>query len=65
MESGSTEIGACYAEIVKVASNADGSARITLDIPEISTSIASKLLELKMHGDECIAVGFTKVVHND
>lgn len=65
MSQAQEEIGACYAEIVKVASNADGSARITLDIPEISTSIASKLLELKMHGNECIAVGFTKVDHND
>ena len=61
MSQAQEEIGACFCEIIKVATNADGSARITLDLPEISTAIVSKLLELKMHGQGYIAVGFTKV----
>jgi hypothetical protein len=65
MSEAQEEIGASFAEIIKVATNADGSARITLDLPEISTKIAAKLLELKMHGQGYIAVGFSKVGENE
>ena len=61
MSQAQEEIGASFAEIVKVATNTDGSARVTLDIPEISTSIAAKLLELKMHGQGYVAVGFSRI----
>ena len=54
------EIGACTAEIIKVATNTDGSARITLDIAEVKAHIAAKLLELKMHGNSYIEVGFVR-----
>ena len=55
-----TEIGESVAEIVKVATNLDGSCRITLDLPEISAELSSKLLELKMHGQSYVGVGFVK-----
>lgn len=54
------EIGASMAEIVKVATNVDGSCRLTLDLPEISAQLSAKLLELKMHGNSYVSVGFAK-----
>ena len=55
------EIGACHAEIVKVATNTDGSCRITLDIPEYNLDVAQKLLQLKMNGGALLQIGIVKV----
>lgn len=43
------KIGSSMAEIVKVATNLDGSCRLTLDLPEISAELSAKLLAMKMH----------------
>lgn len=55
------EIGNCSAEIVKVATNADGSCRVTLDIPEYDHVIASRLMEIKMSGEALLAIGLIHV----
>ena len=58
---GTEEVGSCHAEIVKVSTNADGSCRITLDIPEYNIDICSKLMEIKMSGESLLSLGIIHV----
>jgi hypothetical protein len=59
------EIGFCHAEIVKVASNVDGSCRITLDIPEYNSDIAKALLEIKMSSESLLGLGIVRIQDGD
>ena len=54
-------VGTCHAEIVKVATNVDGSCRLTLDIPEYNHNIAAKLLNIKMSGEALLQLGIVRV----
>lgn len=53
-------IGQCTALINKIQSLKDGGARITLDVPEYSKSVASKLLEISMGANPLIHVTFVE-----
>ena len=56
----SQEIGAALSVINKVQTTADGGARITLDLPSISSDLISKLMTLKLQGRELVMVAFVE-----
>ena len=58
-------IGSSYAEIQKVTTNIDGSARITIDLPEISKKLVSQILELKMSNEPYIHITIVKGNDNE
>ncbi len=56
----SAEIGASNAIIYKIATTIDGGARLTLDLPEYSIDLISKLLQKKMQGKELVMCAFVE-----
>lgn len=56
-----SEIGSCTVELVKVSTNTDGSCRVTFDLPEYESEIASKLTRIKMGSTPIIQLGMIYV----
>lgn len=56
----SIEIGSSVALIYKIQTTIDGGARVTIDLPSVSSDLAKSLLEMKLLGREMVAVAFVR-----
>lgn len=54
------EIGASVAIIYKIQTTIDGGARLTIDLPSVSSDLVKELLGMKLHGREMVAVAFAR-----
>lgn len=54
------EIGASLCVIDKVQTTRDGGARITLDIPSVSSSLIGDLMHMKLTTEGLVMVAFVK-----
>lgn len=55
-----TPIGSSLAIIQKIQTTIDGGARITLDLGQNDSELISKLMKLKLSGDELVFVAFVE-----
>jgi len=58
-------LGSCPCVIEKVQTLKDGGARITLDIPEIHSDVATEVMLYKLKGKSLIQAAFVELSEED